>query len=258
MNSVTVANIKSKLQNRTEPIQDIEPDLFSSALDEITAILKIDCFPKFLKSKELQEGKQLLQRIRCLSASIPANGNESGLTSRERKLLNIDSTDVYLKDGEILLEEGKRLTCLYRLDRGKLEMCTKNDSEFIGIGEISQPGSVVGELSVVSRLRSMTTLISRSDDTKLSCIDVAPFLCLLQSNNDLSVRFFQVTSRRMATWVHQQDTSIGDASQSWDALSWFGYSLVEEFQKDELVIYCRITFPDLPSSEIPIKCKLPK
>ena len=241
-------HIKKQISNYQENNVELDVELFNCGITEVVNMLKFDCYPKYIKSEEFSKANQMLSKIRRFTTSLPSS--ERKLTPRQQKLLSLDADEVYLGYDEILVNEGDRLEYLYRLERGKVAICTKTKTgPLVIIEEVSTIGSIFCDLSVVGRIRSNTSIISKSADTKILKINSGTMISILEVDTSLAVKFFQYLAKKLAMWI--RNSSI-DAK----ALSWFGKPYHNEIIDDKLVEYTKNTFNELPSSEIPIAGKI--
>jgi len=112
---------------------------------------------------------------------------------------------VELDQDEVLLSERNFSINLYVLDAGKLLVTQQHRSgSVIELMELTQPGVVFGELSVVGKLRSFVTITSREKGTKVSVLKASLMVNLLRADPEMAVRFFRQLAKKLAMIFHSQ------------------------------------------------------
>ena len=139
----------------------------------------------------------------------------------------------------------------------KIGLYTSADNTSTCIGEIADPGAVVGELSVAGHVRSVASIISKDPNTEIYEIDIAQFLSLLQTDINLALRFFKQLAKKLANLLYKQAIEGVEMNQKdWESSPWLENSTKERnYRDDDLVVFARNNFPELPSTELPVKRK---
>lgn len=256
LNGPTTMEIQKVIkENEGKEEPEISKNLFTKAVEEAKYLLHTDCYSKFINSKQYEESKDTLRKIRLLTAPVIVDKAQTGLTAMHWKILTSDAKIQYYGDDIVITKEGDPSRSMYRLKRGVIELCSNRDDSLVSLGSISEPGAVFGELCVVGQSRSVSTIISKDPKTEIYVIDVSQFLSLLQSDNRLAVQYFKHLGNKLAMLLYKQAIDgVVLNEKDWKISTSFEPKNEKKYRDDDLFVYARNNFPEIPSNELPVKC----
>ena len=83
-----------------------------------------------------------------------------------------DAPEVEFVPGDVIIEEGRPLNDLYLLKHGEVEI----RRDFMSIGNLTKPGSALGEISALLGVASTASVIALTPCTFVVIRDAAAFL----------------------------------------------------------------------------------
>jgi len=192
--------VEARLANMEEPL---EPSFFNFVQREVFDLMRKDSFLKFLSDPTYQSSRNIMEQVRCMRGGSRTDATASTvLTERDWNVLLAAAVEVELPPGTRLVEQGLENGILYRLIDGKLlvEKASPSGSPMV-VAEITQPGTVFGEMSLLGSfgIASASIVVDGLAGAKVAQIEV-PFLnAVFLTEPNLAQKFFTNMGVRLSS-----------------------------------------------------------